>query len=131
MKMTETTTKRPVRAKVNGVRNILNVTGKDPDFHYRVVNDTGDRIAIMQEQGYEVVTDSRINIGERRVANPTQEGSPVTASVGGGVKGVLMRIPKDWHEEDQKDKQRQVSETESAMKQAAKEGMYGKLEIGS
>ena len=131
MKIAAETTKRPTRAKINGTRNILNVTGKDQDFHYRIVNDTGDRVAMMAERGYEVVTDTSVKIGERRINNPTQQGSVVSASVGGGVKGVLMRIRKDWHEEDQQAKQTIVNQTEGAMVQRAKEGMYGKLEISS
>lgn len=132
MKLTaESTSKRPTRAKVNGTRNILNVTGKDPEFEYRIVNDTGDRVAMMQERGYEPVTDSTVKIGERRINNPTQQGSVVSASVGGGVKGVLMKIRKDWFEEDQSAKQVVVNQTEGAMIKQAKEGMYGKLEISS
>lgn len=129
MKITADSTKRPTRAKVTGTRNILTVSGKDPDFHYRIANDTGDRVAMMQEQGYEVVTDDTIKIGERRITNPTQTGSVVSASVGGGVKGVLMRIRKDWHEEDQQAKQDHVKKTEGAMLQQNKEGFSGKLEI--
>jgi len=121
--------KRPERKRVNGVRNVLNVSGKDPAFHYRVVNDIGDRVASLTEQGYEVVTDPKIKIGERRVVNPTQEGSVVTASVGGGVKAVLMKIKNDWHNEDQEDKAKRTAETELSMKRQASEGMYGKIEI--
>jgi hypothetical protein len=98
---------------------------------YRIVNDDGDRVAQMQERGYEVVTDSTTSVGERRVANPTQEGSPVMASVGGGKKAYVMRIRKDWHNEDQAAKAEHIDQMESAMKQSAKEGMYGKLELGS
>ena len=83
MRATTVESKRPTRAKVTGKRNVLNVTGKDPDFHYRIVNDTGDRVEMFKEQGYEVVTDNKVKIGERRIANPTQEGSVVSASVGG------------------------------------------------
>lgn len=129
MRATTVESKRPTRAKVTGKRNVLNVTGKDPDFHYRIVNDTGDRVEMFKEQGYEVVTDNKVKIGERRIANPTQEGSVVSASVGGGTRGVLMRIRKDWHQEDQAAKSAQVDETEMSMKRLAKEGMYGKLEI--
>lgn len=132
MKLNEKrTTGRPNRATVNGVRNVLTASGKDSDFYYRFVNDTGDRIAQMQERGYEIVTDPNVKIGDRRIANPTQEGSPVQVSVGGGNKGYLMRIPKEWHEEDQAAKQKIVDETEQAMRKEAREGRYGKLEIGS
>ncbi|MEB3214047.1 MAG: hypothetical protein VKL39_22050 [Leptolyngbyaceae bacterium] len=131
MKINESTNKRPTRAKINGVRNVLNVSGKDPNYQYRIVNDTGDRVAMMQERGYEVVTDPTVRIGERRINNPTQEGSVVAASVGGGIKGVLMRIKKEWYEEDAADKQAIVNQTEGAMVKQAKEGHYGKLEINS
>ena len=131
MKINEKPTTRVKRASINGTRNVLTVSGKDPNYEYRVVNDTGDRVAMMQEQGYEIVTDKSVTVGDRRVANPTQEGSPVMASVGSGIKGYVMRIKKEWYDEDQAAKQTQINETEAALKQDAKEGMYGKLEIGS
>jgi hypothetical protein len=132
MKINETKrTGRVTRASINGVRNVLTVSGKDPDYVYRVVNDDGDRVAQMQERGYEIVTDNNVTVGERRVANPTQEGSPVMASVGGGKKAYVMRIRKDWHGEDQAAKAAQVAQTEGAMQSSAKEGMYGKLELSS
>lgn len=129
MKVNET--KRVRRTPVSGKRNVLTVEGKDPNYEYRFVNDNGDRVAIMKEQGYEVVTDSNIKVGDRRVANPTQEGSPVKASVGQGVNAYLMRIKKEWYAEDQAAKQSHIDEIETAMKKEAKEGMYGKLEISS
>ena len=36
---------RVKRTPING-RNILNVTGKEPGYEYRFVNDVGDRVAI-------------------------------------------------------------------------------------
>ena len=132
MKVTDRTKpQRVTRASINGKRNVLTVQGKDPNYEYRIVNDTGDRVALMQERGYEVVTDSNVKIGDRRVANPTQEGSPVQASVGGGQKAFLMRIKKEWYDEDQQAKAAEVAQTEAVMKKDAKEGMYGKLEISS
>ena len=121
---------RTNRASVNGTRNVLNVTGKEPGYHYRVVNDTGDRVASMQERGYEIVTDDSVKVGDRRIANPAQEGSPVMASVGNGIKGYVMRIKQEWFDEDQKAKAQQVDELESSMKrQALAEGLNGKLEF--
>ena len=132
MKLNETKrAERVTRASINGVRNVLNLSGKDPDYEYRIVNDTGDRVAQMQERGYEIVTDPKLKIGDRRVANPTQEGSPVMASVGGGMKAYAMRIRKDWYDEDQTAKAKQITETEVAMVKTAKEGYNGKLELSS
>jgi len=118
------------RTPINGQRNILTVDGKDPNFVYRIVNDTGDRVNQMAESGYEIVTDSGVKIGDRRIGNPTQTGSPVRTSVGGGVQGVLMRIPKEWYEEDQQAKAAQVDELEASMKKEAKANSdYGNLKL--
>ncbi len=124
------TTERTKRTPITGQRSILGVKGKDPNFHYRIVNDTGDRISQFEEQGYELVTDTSVKIGDRRVANPTAEGSAVQVSVGGGQKAFLMRIKKEWYEEDQQTKQNIVNETEAAMKkETAQNADYGKLSI--
>ena len=123
-------TERVRRTPINGTRSILGVQGKDPNFMYRIVNDDGDRVAQFEEQGYEVVTDKSIKVGDRRIANPTQEGTPVQVSVGGGIKGVVMRIRKDWYDEDQATKQAQVAEQERAMhKEATAASDYGSLKV--
>ena len=80
------------RTSINGTRNVLNISGKEPGWSYRVVNDVGDRIEQLKEIGYEIVEDSKVQVGDRRIANPTKEGSPVKVSVGGGVQGYVMRI---------------------------------------
>lgn len=121
--------KRPARRAPLMGRNVLTVAeeDKDQDYHYRIVNDVGDRVEILKEQGYEVVT-GRVRIGDKRVATPGSEGSPVTAHVGSGMKGVLMRIPKEWFKEDQAKKQEYVDSTEEGLKSTTA-GDYGKIEI--
>lgn len=124
--------RKPRRLSINGTRNVLTVSGKEPGFEYRVVNDDGDRIAQFEEMGYEVVRDSSIKVGDRRIANPTKEGSPIQISVGGGQKAFLMRIREDWHKEAQEDKARQVDELEKGMLKDAKQNAdYGKLTVGA
>lgn len=118
------------RTPINGARNVLTAGNKEPGFHYRFVNDTGDRVSDMQERGYEVVTDKTIQIGDRRVATPTAEGSPRVASVGGGTKAVLMRIKDEWFKEDQEAKQADIDEMEQSIKQTGLDGGYGKVDIG-
>ena len=121
---------RTTRATINGTRAVLSVSGKEPGYEYRVVNDVGDRVAMMIERGYEVVTDQNVKVGERRVANPAQEGSPVMASVGNGIKGYVMRIREDWYKEDQAAKQKQVDEMERSIQQDAKrEGLIGDVKF--
>lgn len=118
------------RSDINGRRNVLTASNKEPGFVYRFVNDTGDRVSQFQEMGYEVVTDKTIRIGDRRVAVASAEGSPRTAKVGGGVSAVLMKIKDEWYNEDQAAKQAEVDEMEKSIKQTPGEGSYGKVEIG-
>lgn len=123
--------RKPRRLSINGTRNVLTVSGKDPGFEYRVVNDDGDRVSQFEDMGYEVVKDSSIKVGDRRIANPTKEGSPVQISVGGGQKAYLMRIRKDWYEEAQEDKAKQVDEMEKGMLKDTKNSAdYGNITIG-
>ena len=110
-------------------KNVLTVVGKEPGFEYRIVNDTEDRVAEFVERGYEVVQSNKIQVGDKRVSKATPEGSPIQMSVGGGKKAIVMRIRKDWYDEDQTAKQDYVAETERATKQKALDGTYGKLDI--
>lgn len=109
---------RAQRTPING-RNVLTVTGKDPEYVYRIVNDAGDRIATFKEAGYELVESSSVKVGDRRLDNASAEGSKAQVSVGGGQKAFVMRIPKDWYEADQKAKQAEVDRLEQTMKQDA------------
>lgn len=112
-----------------GVRNVLTVRGTDPNYVYRVVNDEPGRIDQFKEAGYEECLASEVTVGDKRVNATTPLGSVAQVSVGGGTKAVVMRIRKDWYEEDQQAKQRQVDATESEMKRKAHDGTYGTLDI--
>jgi len=111
-----------------GTRNILTVKGKDPNYEYRIVNDVEDRITQFQEAGYEVVQSESVDVGDKRAASGTSIGSAKTLSVGQGTKAYLMRIKKEWFDEDQKEKQTKVSEIERATQDKALSGTYGTIE---
>ena len=125
-------TKRTTRrSSINGTRNVLNISGKEPGWQYRVVNDTGDRIEQLKAIGYEMVEDSKVQVGDRRIANPTKEGSPVQVSVGGGVKGYVMRIKQEWYDEDAAKKAAHVDSIERGLvKEAREHSDYGKITVG-
>lgn len=130
MKVSSTQNKR-VRRQSLSTRNVLTVSGKDPNYEYRIVNDVGDRISQFQEMGYELVSDPGLTVGDRRIANPTAEGSPVKVSVGGGTQGYVMRIKKEWYDEDQAAKQEIPNRIEQAMKREAKDSSdFGNVTIG-
>ena len=110
-------------------RGPLAVRGKEDGYHYRFVNDVDDNVLSFKEGGYEIVQDKDVSIGDKRVNVPTAEGSVKSISVGGGMKSVLMRIPQDWYDEDQAEKEVAIQEQESAIKKEALSGNYGKLSV--
>lgn len=121
---------RRVRRTPVGRRNILTVANKDPDFEYRFVNDTGDRIQQFLDAGYVFEDASKVVVGDKRVGKATPEGTNASAQVGGGQKAFLMKQRKDWFQEDQAAKQEHVNRIEDATKQKAQDGTYGTLSIG-
>jgi hypothetical protein len=119
---------RPQRTPV-GQRNILTVKGQDPNYEYRIVNDLDDRIERFKEAGYELVPDDAVTVGDKRVNAATSTNSYKQLSVGGGTKAYVMRIKKEWFEEDKARKLAQVSEIERATKEKALSGTYGELNL--
>lgn len=125
-----TAKKRPSRTPINGRRSILGVKGKDPNFEYRIVNDVNDRVNEFLERGYEVVTDGDVTVGDKRVGKVSATGSPVEISVGQGTKALLMRIPKEYYEEDQKAKAANIAAIEADIKaETRKDGNYGSIKF--
>jgi len=119
-----------VRRTPVGVRNVLTVAGKDPAYEYRILNDTGDRVQQFLDAGYEIVKASDVRVGDKRVNKASAEGSVAQVSVGGGMKGMVVRIKREWYNEDQDAKIRNVAETEAATKQTAIKGSdYGEIKI--
>jgi len=110
-------------------RNILTVKGKDPNYVYRVVNDQDDRIAQFLEGGYELVEKETTDVGDKRVSQGTAVGSKQHISVGQGTKAFVMRIKKEWYDEDQARKQGFVNQQEASIRDKALDGNYGSLDI--
>jgi len=109
-----------VRRTPLNMRNKLTVKDRDPNYHYRIVNVKEDRVEQFQEQGYEVVLTTPV--GDKLIDAPSSLGSASEISVGGGLKAVVMRIPKEFYEEDQAMKQAQIDELEATMGSNAKKG---------
>lgn len=104
-------------------RNRLSVQDKDPNYHYRIVNDVDDRVSQFIENGYEVVN---TKVGDKRVDQSAGLGSVPAFSVGQGTKAVVMRIKKEWYEEDRQAANAVVDATEQTMYQDVKKASdYG------
>jgi hypothetical protein len=126
---------RPKRVKLHErKRNVLTINKKDPNYHYRIVNDTPGRVEELKAWGYEVVTDTGINVGENE--GNTSLGTGARTHVGSGMQAILMRTRKEFYEEDQKAKQDAISSKEALMKkkpvkstESGEDGTYGEVSI--
>lgn len=107
-------TERRKRVPVSGARNILTVANKDPNYVYRWVLDIPGRMDIFKDAGYEVVID-KPEVGDPTVDRHSQLGSAVTL-VRGVSTLVLMRIPREWYNEDQQAKQEEIDALEETMR---------------
>jgi len=112
-----------------GTRSVLTVAGKDANYVYRIINDSGDRVQDFLEAGYELVKGDSVKVGDKKVNKTSSEGSVSQVSVGQGQKAFVVRIKKEWYEEDQAAKQEHVDRLEASTKAKALDGTYGKLEI--
>jgi hypothetical protein len=120
--------KRAERTPLGSFRTKLNVADKDPAYEYRWVNDTPGRIEQAQAGGYEHVTDA--TTGETGETN-TDVGSRTSSIVGRtedgkGLRAYLMRIPKDFYDADQAEKQKVNDQIDEAIHGGSVEGEPGK-----
>lgn len=132
--------KRPTRVPVSGLRDILTVLNKDPEYEYRFVtdgDDFGSRILKYKRGGYELVPSDEVEVGEESVYKQRDGGSIVRIPSGNGKFLFLMKIRKEWYDEDQKGKQDQVDMIEQSMERNISPdeaedhdlGQYGKVKV--
>lgn len=126
-------TKSRMRVPLGAKRDILNVQNTPAGFKDRMVNDVDGRIERFKEAGYELVEDAQL--GTSHVDGTQADSGVVSKDVGRGVTGYLMRQREDHFIEDQAAKQRDIDETESAMRRNVKsnqstDGTYGEVKIG-
>lgn len=122
---------RPVRQST-GTRNKFAYINKDPNFEYRVAVDsdgTGDRLAELKDLGYEFAESGKHRLGTSRVDESSKDSSIETMNAGAGSKGYLMKIPKEWHDADKKEKAARIDATELGLKTPSG-GFDGTLSIG-
>jgi len=91
---------------------------ENDEYHYRIFNDNWskepDRIQRAMAAGYEIVE------GKEPIAVGTNED-------GSGIKGILMKIPKEFYEEDQALKQKEVDKVDEAIMKGSFEQKPGEV----
>jgi hypothetical protein len=84
-------------------------------YHYRHVNDVGNRVAQLEAQDYDIVRDGEVKPDGAGLGSvPTTHGGIDDSGKPYGM--VLMRKRKDWFEADQKEKQKPLDEMEQAIR---------------
>lgn len=100
-------------------RRRLAVHKKDPGYVYYWFNDTEDRLQRALAAGYEFVTRKMLggtDVGDKDVNNQNQSlDSRVSKRVNGSLTTYLMRIKKEFYEEDQAAKQKDADEVDKAI----------------
>jgi hypothetical protein len=124
--------KRPRRssASAQGVGPMTLVGGLDEEnYVHRVVNDEGNRIDLLKSYGYEVVQDDSVDFVSGNAVK-TGSAKSVVVDKRTGKKGVLMRQPREFHEEDKQKKAELIDKREESMfrKLKTEEGRYGDVE---
>lgn len=141
----EAVSDRPTRTPVSGHRNILTIKGKDPAYEYRFVKDVtyeqvdgegkvtarpGQRLMRFQEGGWQFVGKDEVEVGENKVYRTENMGAIVRIPSGGDEYLYLMKIHKDWYEEDQEAKAKQMLDPSAKFSGSSREdGMYGSISV--
>ena len=99
-----------------GKRLTVDTSKLDPNYEYRWINDDPGRVYQMTENDdWDIVENHEIK------TDAAGQGSEVSAIVGKtdsgeGKRAFLVRKLKEWHDEDQAEKQKQVEETDEAIR---------------
>lgn len=110
----KTTKERNKRKPFGQPRSKLTVERTDPAFHYRWILDTPGRIQEAIEGDYVFVTPEEVG----REANSENRVS-VRGSInndGSAQMQYLMKIPKEFHEEDTKEAQKYLDDIDTAIR---------------
>lgn len=132
---------RKERVPLGVIRKKLSVTAIE-GYVLRWLTDRDGRIQDAEAAGYEFVAyEETGQIGQHNTTPDSQEqGSKVSKRVGTDDHGApliayLMKIKKEWYDEDQAEKQRKIDETERGVKamkdvsESVRRKTYGNINI--
>jgi hypothetical protein len=131
----EIKTSRPKRVPIHEQRDQMSTSQKE-GFVRRWVNDIPGRVEKFLRAGYESVKDKDVIVGEDN-SNNMALGTGARKNVGrtrqgDGTHAVLMEIPKELYDEDQKAKAELVNASERAMKRGKDDNeFYGDIKQSS
>ncbi len=112
--------RRQSRVPLGTPRRKLAWDDQDPNYHYRWINDSERRLLDAQDGGYEFVVKESDDdhAGDQDLSNEESGvGTMINKTVNSnGRRAYLMRIKKEWFEEDRAEKEAKVDEIERQLK---------------
>lgn len=115
-------------------RNLIEIENPDPAYVYYRANDEGDNIFRRLRAGWVIVDRSgnEIEIDEK-MQDSSWKQKAFCQHVGDGVMAYMMKIPREFYEEDQRELDRITDLTEDGMYSGRIDGIapsetYGKIE---
>lgn len=137
---------RPERSRVGGHRDMFSVKGKDPNYEYRFVKDVmvesgedsgalvakpGQRLMQFIDDGWNFVLSSEVVVSDNNVYKTNNLGSIVKIPAGQDEYLYLMKIKKEWFEEDKMELERLRYNVDEMQTEAAHEqGLVGSVSFG-
>jgi hypothetical protein len=120
---------RPSRVPRHEQSDKINVVYQDPNYAYRWVNQRPGRIESFLLAGWEMAPGDTV-LGDTSVEDQiTRTSGAIERHMGQGTKANLMRIRREFYNEDQEAKQRQLDISEQAMNREAMQGRYGTFKV--
>jgi hypothetical protein len=98
-----------------GIRLRLPKPPAKAGWHRRYVNDDADRIGRMIEQGYTIASDRDGSKSDKTGVGTEVSAFAGTQTNGAAMRAVLMEIPDEIYQEDQRAKFRGINETEAGI----------------
>ena len=122
--------KKPSRTTTSR-REILSVRGltDEAEYVYRWVNDTGDRIMNLVDDGYTFVDKKGLAAGDTTIESARGTDSLMRKGVGGGTVAYLMKIPRETFNAYKEEQRREDQELLQTMQSTQGTSLTGSLVI--
>lgn len=125
--------KTRIREPLAGRRDVTAVHDIDTnEYVAHWVNDKDSRLQGVLKAGYEHVRTAKV--GDSNVDGTHNQDGVVSRDMGKGIIAYLMKQRRDYYDEDQATKQREVDETEESIRRDKNDnrndGHYGEIKIG-
>lgn len=124
----ETQERTAKRTPLGVARRKLSLNAQFDGHKCRWINDSGDRVLQARQGGYEHVTKEELEAKGVAIGDESTVGSDLGSLVskvvgtkedGSPLRAYLMKIRKEWYEEDQDEKQKSVDEVDRALREGA------------